>query len=226
MDRARTYVYAADISPLIADDIFAAAYASVPQIRRDKVDRLALVNDKRLSLGAGLLLHYCLTEGGIESYSVACGAQGKPFLTDVRFVDGRDAGNFALCFNLSHSGSRVMCAVSTDSVGCDVELIRDFSPAVAKRFLDPSAYNDLMSIGSFGERNAEFFRLWTRREALAKVCGLGLAKLGELRDADRYYFKEYGPYDGYRYAVCGLAKEFDDGIRFVDLRHAVAELAK
>lgn len=226
MDKARTHVYAADISPLTADGMFAAAYASVPQIRRDKVDRLALGNDKRLSLGAGLLLHYCLTEWGIESYSAVYGKQGKPFLTDVRFADGRDAGDFTLCFNLSHSGSRVMCAVSTDSVGCDVELIRDFSPKVAKRFLEPSAYNDLMSIGNSDERNAEFFRLWTRREALAKACGLGLAELGELQDADRYYFKEYGPYDGYRYAVCGAAKKFDNGIRFIDLRRTVAELAE
>ena len=66
-------------------------------------------------------------------------------------------------FSISHSGDLVGCAVSERPVGLDVERIRT-APTRLRRELDCE-----------GKSDAEFFRLWTKREALIKCCGKTVA---------------------------------------------------
>ena len=106
-----TQIYIADVACLRNEKLFAECYGSVNKRRQAKIDRMRFYKDKRLSLGAEVLLQQACRDFGI-SYKDAFVAEnkyGKPYFTNV-----------GLEFNLSHSGERVMCIMSEQSVGCDV----------------------------------------------------------------------------------------------------------
>lgn len=98
----------------------------------------------------------------------------------LRFVSG-EWGKPALrdhpChFSLSHSGDRVMVAVSDAEVGCDIERIDDgfdWLP-IAEQFLRPGEPDALHLLAPVNAR-AAFFRLWARMEASLKATGNGLS---------------------------------------------------
>lgn len=82
-----------------------------------------------------------------------------------------------LQFNLSHSGDLALVAISSVApVGVDVEQIRPMSDAVrlAERFFKPAESRALGQCPE-SERQAAFFRMWTRKEALLKATGQGIA---------------------------------------------------
>jgi len=89
---------------------------------------------------------------------------GKPDLIDKK-----------LAFNTSYSGGWLLIAVSgKHKVGVDIEAINkafDYRPLVESYF-HPEEKQKLSDSFSFSQKT--FFQLWTRKEALAKVIGLGL----------------------------------------------------
>jgi 4'-phosphopantetheinyl transferase len=79
-----------------------------------------------------------------------------------------------LRFNLSHSKSIALLAVTLDSeVGVDVEDVRPIERDVAKRFFSPAEVASL-SLLDGEEWLHGFYRCWTRKEAILKVEGVGL----------------------------------------------------
>ncbi len=95
------------------------------------------------------------------------GPNGKPAL----------ATSPGLHFNLTHSHELVMLAVSRQcELGVDVERVRVMKDAraIARRFFTPreAAW---IEANSPADRDEGFFRLWTRKEAVLKACGLGIA---------------------------------------------------
>jgi len=94
-------------------------------------------------------------------------ANGKPSLTD-------SAG---LQFNTSHSGEIALFAFTLESeVGVDVEQIRPLEGMreLAGRYFCPEEASDLMALPAH-QRQAAFFRCWTRKEAFIKATGEGLS---------------------------------------------------
>ena len=91
--------------------------------------------------------------------------QGKPFLKCTPHLH----------FNLSHSGDSVYIAFSSDPVGFDIEKNSrkaDFSK-LAQRYFQPSE-RELMDASSKPESIA-FLELWTAKEAMLKLLGIGIA---------------------------------------------------
>ena len=100
-------------------------------------------------------------------------------------------------FNLSHSGDVTLIAVARDSeVGVDVERIRPVIEmhSIARRWL---GRDDIA-----GEQ--EFFRAWTRHEAMVKALGVGLSGAAESFDG---VVAEIDAGPGYAAAVAVLAPE-------------------
>lgn len=97
------------------------------------------------------------------------GAHGKPMLA------GEDAA-VGLCFNLSHSGDRALYAVARREVGVDLEVLeRTVAYAgVAERICAPREWTVFQALPTEQAREA-FFTCWTRKEAIAKALGDGLA---------------------------------------------------
>lgn len=94
---------------------------------------------------------------------------GKPSLA------GENAGS--LSFNVSHSGTMALFAVSrkwvlgVDVERCDTDL--DYEK-LSRRLFSPAEETALASIEDAGERVKAFFRCWTRKEAYIKGQGKGM----------------------------------------------------
>lgn len=104
------------------------------------------------------------------------GVRGKPRL---------GPGLAPLEFNLSHSGAWALLAAARDRpVGMDVEQVRDVPEALSIADAQFSAAErEALCALPPGEREASFFRGWTRKEAVIKATGEGLG-----RDLGRFDF--------------------------------------
>ena len=221
-------VYIADITPLKDEKTYEYYYEKSIPWRRKKADALKLQNVKVRSIGAGMLLKKALEEVGVPKnlWSFTEAESGKARLSD--------AEELMIDFNLSHSGDKVMCAISDCAVGCDVDMVKE-NAKVAKRF--------------FTEREAElaqydadmFTRIWTLKESFIKATGEGLKRAldsfeilfegdyerqGVLRvtgvkgdgiEPDTYSFYEWNCDSGYRYSACVKAAELTPEMELVKL---------
>jgi len=101
---------------------------------------------------------------------LAAGPNGKPYFPSTAHIK----------FNLSKTRGLSLIAVAIDvEVGIDIERLRpvpEFA-AIADRFLPPGDAEALADTPE-PDRNREFFRRWTRAEALWKATGLGLFASG------------------------------------------------
>lgn len=204
-------IYIADVTPLKDIGLFERLYRSLPSFRQEKIDRLHRIEDKRLSLGAGVLLSSALSHHGIHDYRIATGTYGKPYLD----------GHTDLFFSLSHSHERVMCVLSQGEVGCDVQWMDPkLDPSLANRFFAVEEIEWIEAAKSDAERKERFFRIWTLRESVMKATGRGFSRsvgdfslvIGEgnllrLQSAApkicAYALLEPYRESEYRYAVCG-----------------------
>ena len=103
------------------------AFPIVPSWRREKAERLRFAKDKKLSLGAWLLLMYAMKKEGLSCGEVAFTERGKPYFTDSALPR----------FCLSHAGSYALCAIADEEVGCDVQDAVAPSPRLIDRVCTP-----------------------------------------------------------------------------------------
>jgi 4'-phosphopantetheinyl transferase len=146
---------------------------------------------------------------------------GKPFL----------AGDSGICFSTSHSHGLVLLAFACGrEVGVDIERVRaDLGlEEIAACCFSPREIATLHSLGK-ALREEAFFACWTRKEALAKAEGKGLARAlcrfevtlapgepammldtkGDLPETTKWTLREMTPDPGY---VAALAIE-GNGLR-------------
>ena len=118
---------------------------------------------------------------------------GSEELTVIREKNGKP--RFAsLPYHFSITHSRDLCAVALckENVGLDLEFI-DASrnvEALSKRFFSPEEHSKIFESKSAAR---DFFALWVKKEALAKLSGEGLAAIcrGQTIDRSVHSFKEY-----------------------------------
>jgi len=77
-------------------------------------------------------------------------------------------------FSIAHSGQRVLLAVAHATVGVDVEAIRPLGEELSLRILSEAEKPVLARLAA-ADRSAALLRYWTRKEALLKATGHGLA---------------------------------------------------
>lgn len=213
----KTQVYIGTVEALQDAALFQMWYAQMDPSRKGKIDGYRFQKDKRLSLGAGILLRRAL---GIRNPEIGYRDNGKPYLMDYPGIR----------FNLSHSGHMVMCAVSNSEVGCDIEQIADVDLKMVKRFFHASEV-DYIRNADPSECSDRFFRLWTLKESFLKCTGRGLSlplnrfSVEIHRDQIRveyspnetnYFFREYSAVPGYRLAVCCEKDDFDTEPIWID----------
>lgn len=187
------YVYVADISTLPEPLENVQVMEGLPIERQKKILATKQKQKRLQSLGAGLLLNDILHRYGISVDTLRTDENGKPT------VDG-------ICFNLSHSGNYVVCAVSEGPVGCDVEKIKEAPKQVAERAFSPEENAYLKQF--LGDAyNREFFRLWTKKESYLKMKGIGIRVPLQTLEMTECHFKEY-EIPGYQVTVCAEENEF------------------
>ena len=104
-----------------------------------------------------------------DSITYATGPHGKP-----RLASPADSG---LEFNFSDSGDFALAAVSTGgAVGVDIEACRPQPDleAIARSHFSGEEAAALLALPQ-SEREAAFYRIWTRKEAYLKALGAGLS---------------------------------------------------
>lgn len=171
------------------------AFLCVDDARREKAEGMRPGRARAASLGAGLLLQLAVGEAvsgrgtsdserrdapGLEPYSAhflvdeverrprlslayAYGEKGKPYFREHPFY-----------FSLSHSGDYVLCVLSNQEVGADIQQHcgKDVGK-LARRFFSE---REAMALEQAGAAREElFYRLWARKEAYGKLTGRGVA---------------------------------------------------
>jgi 4'-phosphopantetheinyl transferase len=117
--------------------------------------------------------------------------KGKPYLPNLP----------QLQFNLSHSKGMALVGVALDiPVGVDIERVRPLAEhaAIAERFFPPSE--------SPPANAPDFFRRWTRYEAILKAQGLGLYGAGSEPEGE-WTVHEIDAGPGFVAAVAGRGKD-------------------
>jgi 4'-phosphopantetheinyl transferase len=162
VDPSCTVWWAGPVAPAAAPGLVALLDAH----ERERLDRFRRPDDQARYLAAHALTRLVLgrvlevAPHRIElDRTCRCGQQhGKPRLADA------DAPGFSL----THAGDVVGVAVHAGPVGLDVERVRELSDL-------PSMARHVRSSAEEVAGTTGFFRLWTRKEALLKATGDGLA---------------------------------------------------
>lgn len=206
-------LYICNVSKLNDKSLYEQTYKLLSIDRRNRVDKYRFDKDKYLSIGSELLLKYIIK----DDYSLSYNEYGKPYLN-----------NKDIYFNISHSGDYVLCAISNNEVGCDIEKHRDIDINVAKRFFNINEYENVL------KDNNLFFKYWTLKESFIKNIGKGLRqKLNSFEivldnkisikqniNNNEYYLYSYDDIDDYTYSIC-LLNDLDVEVYKLDINDIV-----
>ena len=142
---------------------FQDAFYKVSPSRQEKVTSCRFPEDKRLLLGAGLLLQQGLDALGICDAEISWTDTGKPYLANCQ----------ELYFNLSHSGNFAACVFYHKEVGIDVQKICPVSDALIQKIATEEEASALLQLPKEAREEA-FAKLWTVKESYLKYTGRGL----------------------------------------------------
>lgn len=127
--------------------------------RRNKVIRYLQPDDRKRSLGAGIIIKKILNENGLSESCLKYSENEKPMAD-------------SLYFNVSHAGDYVVGVVSDCEVGCDIEKAVDAPLEIAERYFFSEEYE---YIKSAADKDRAFFTLWTLKESYMKMTGRGMS---------------------------------------------------
>lgn len=96
--------------------------------------------------------------------------------------------NLDYYFNISHSCGRAVCVLSEKPVGVDVEFIKKARAfdLIAENFFSRGENDRFRAAKNKAE---EFYRIWTRKEALLKMTGDGI-EYKKLKEIDTFAYDE------------------------------------
>lgn len=139
------------------------AMAALPPWRRERALAIRHGPSRLLSVMAYRLLCRALrVEHGIGlPPTFAYEEGGKPYLADHPHI----------FFNLSHCRAGAACALADRPVGVDAETVRPYKDTLARHVLNDAEY---ALVKESPDPAAAFTRLWTMKEAYAKLTGRGL----------------------------------------------------
>lgn len=142
----------------------------ITRAESEKATRFSRETDKKNFLYGRCLIRLLLGKlnnippGNIE-------IAGKPNKKPFAKISG--SGNLVQTqFTLSHSENGLLIAFSQNQVGCDVEAIRNtkYDDVVNTSFTP----NEAATVRNSNDSLKDFFKIWTRKEAVLKLNGTGL----------------------------------------------------
>ena len=124
-------------------------FPDIPPEQTNRILKYKLPLNKKQCFCARLMEKFIADTYGFSVEEITIGANGKPCVDNINY-------------NISHSGNIVICAVSEQPVGCDVELVRKVNKNVADKYFSEQ------------EKKMDFFRVWTAKESYLKMTGEGI----------------------------------------------------
>lgn len=141
-------------------------------VRQKKVQYARNERQKREQWENGAFLRQALTAyfGTLseEPLALCYNCYGKPYLEDR-----------ACYFSLSHSEELLVCAVSDEEIGADVEVCHPLKQDISRKILSDAEYEAYCRLTE-EERNDWLIRVWTEKESLGKLLGTGIRTPKEL----------------------------------------------
>lgn len=162
------------------DNRLIQALAALPTWRREEALRYHHTSGRVQCAASYLLLCRALREDyGIEEQPLFQRAEhGKPTLL---FAPTTQLPH-PLHFNMSHCRHAVAVVVSEQPVGIDIETRGRYRESLAEYVCSESELQQFASASGSDERDALFTRLWTQKEATAKLLGCGLSDRNHIKD--------------------------------------------
>ncbi len=149
----------------LTDNQYSEWYDQMDKTKKRRVDRLKLSDSKKRTVVGDALARRAIYEScGIDKSKIKFyySEKGKPFVRDVD-----------LFFNISHSYDIVICGISDENIGVDIEKIRPITRKLAEKVCKDDELYGIMD--SNGQINCdEFFKVWTGKEAYFKFKGTGI----------------------------------------------------
>ena len=153
--------------------------------------------DKQSTIVGRFLLQYGLTFYGYEVKKLIFEFTkfGKPYIV-----------NQPIHFNISHSDQIVVCALSDEKVGIDIEKLNCIEIDHFKSFFNLKDYN---KIRFSNNKQLAFYNYWTRHESLIKTCEEEFEKdeiiIEEFRaflKGKVYHYKQLNLVENYICTIC------------------------
>lgn len=151
-------VYLAYLSEFNNTDIL-SLISFLPKEKKIELNLVKNEKARNKSIVSWYLLYCALKDTGITNYSVNFGENGKPYLVDLPYY-----------FNISHSDDVVLCALSKNEVGIDIQKIKPVSESLLKKVLSK---NELKTVKN---SLSDFFWYWTVKESFFKQSGKGISE--------------------------------------------------
>ena len=176
--------------------------ASLPLLseeRRKMALRYKHDTGRRQCAAAWLLLLRVLTEnyGLKEMPPMAYTEKGKPYFPSMP----------DLHFNMSHCKEAVAVAVADHPVGIDIETIRPVKVEFLRYVMNESELNRIFNAS---QPEMEFTKLWTMKESMLKLTGIGISNNMKpvLEHTEKVRFETlFNPSERY---ICTLATYFEE----------------
>lgn len=134
-----------------------------PRWRKEKMLRYKhLKGQIQCGLGYILLIHALRGEGVFkEMPEFSYNEHDKPFLKNYP----------GWYFNISHSKTAVCCVLSRKEMGIDIEEVGEYKESLAAYICNDK---ELESLHDSENKADDFYKLWTRKEAVFKMIGSGI----------------------------------------------------
>lgn len=161
-------LYVCEISNLIDEikkdeNALEVYFEKLGQKRIEDILKNKRAEDRARALGASLLLLFALKKEGYKGEKLPdynYYAKGKPYILGIE----------SLKFNISHSENIITCVISRREVGVDIERDREMTKATIARVFTENERKTIVN-------ESDYIRLWTMKEAYAKLTGEGISDI-------------------------------------------------
>jgi len=156
----------------IDEDKFNSLLFEVEPTKKESILTHKTKKDRDNMLIGALLLNYMLKKYydiNFEDIEFFYNEYGKPYLKNADDI----------FFNISHSDNYIACAVCNREIGIDIEAKRKYNEKLAQRVFSAQKQKYLQKAD---DKDKEFTRLWTQKEAYLKMLGTGFSKSGQTLD--------------------------------------------
>jgi 4'-phosphopantetheinyl transferase len=193
----------------------------LPIKRVNKIQLYYKKDDMLRSLISDILIRWIIYKKigkNIKNIKVGINKNGKPFLK----------GNINIHFNISHSGSWIICGLDKFPIGVDIEMIKLIDFKIVKRFFSEFEYLEFIKKPDKDKLNY-FYEMWTLKESYIKATSKGLRtplnsfsisfeknKIEIIIKGEKYFFKQYNIDKNYKMSICAMKEEFPENVQVIN----------
>lgn len=176
--------------------------------KQNKILKILKDDDKKRCILGEILLINLLNKLNIDynSITIMKNKYGKPFIEDSNIF-----------FNISHSKDFVVCAISKNEIGIDIEKIRDTKDSIINQFATKKEKQYINELKK--QYNKRAFEIFSLKESYFKCIGTNLNHIKEIEfelnnniitsNKNNFIFTISKEIDNYIIAICEKGGFYD-----------------